>query len=330
LPSLSFSGQIAAPWNANAEGLPVPPAERIFQGQFNVEFFEGAFPPVAEDPAQQLTYRMTVEFADWNGGFTEVSFLNTLRVDFVPTEAPVESGVDELVIYYPDESPPLATVEGVAVTDWAPSDPLYSQFGPSDYSTFTFQGVNALGTASSEFFYWNINAPDETFDLGSEPFTVEYFVRLSSSYPFDSYSEALVEVGVFDADGGNFGVKFVFGLYSEVDFGVAPRVRIATDAPIGTLEQFVLPTPSDVASFNHLVLQRHSSLAYTVHYKGELIYSWNESTNVSLAGKSRYRSFVSVIGTTGAGMSQIRITKSARYGTGSFTPPTEAFFTPPS
>jgi hypothetical protein len=90
LPSLSFSGQIAAPWNANAEGLPVPPPNRIFQGQFNVEFFEGAFPPVAENPAQQLTYRMTVEFANWNGGFTEVSFLNTLQVDFVPTEAPVE------------------------------------------------------------------------------------------------------------------------------------------------------------------------------------------------------------------------------------------------
>jgi hypothetical protein len=90
LPSLSFSGQIAAPWNGIAEGLPVPPAERIFEGQFNIEFFEGAFPPVAEDPAQQLTYRMTVEFANWNGGFTEVSFLNTLRVDFVPTEAPVE------------------------------------------------------------------------------------------------------------------------------------------------------------------------------------------------------------------------------------------------
>jgi hypothetical protein len=88
LPTVSFSGLIAQPWNATTEGLPVPPADRVFEGVFNIEFFEGAFPPAAEDPAEQLTYRATVEFTDWEGGFTDVSFLNTLRVDFVPTDAP--------------------------------------------------------------------------------------------------------------------------------------------------------------------------------------------------------------------------------------------------
>jgi hypothetical protein len=88
LPSVSFTGQIAEPWDAVAEGPPLPPADRIFEGQFVITFAGSAFPPAAEDPADQLTYRMTVEFTNWDGGFTDVSFLNTLRVDFVPTDAP--------------------------------------------------------------------------------------------------------------------------------------------------------------------------------------------------------------------------------------------------
>jgi len=147
LPSLSFSGQIAAPWNANAEGLPVPPPNRIFQGQFNIEFFEGAFPPVAENPAQQLTYRMTVEFANWNGGFTEVSFLNTLRVDFVPTEAPEE----------PEDPEPDPTGFGQSLLIY--TDPRRGTFNPlywpSNYSNIEISSdtshANAVPTGGGIF-----------------------------------------------------------------------------------------------------------------------------------------------------------------------------------
>jgi hypothetical protein len=85
LPSLSFSGQIAAPWNAATEGLPIPPGDRVFEGVFVFPFSESDFPPAAENPAHQLTYRATVEFTGWNGGFTDVAFLNTLKVDFEAT-----------------------------------------------------------------------------------------------------------------------------------------------------------------------------------------------------------------------------------------------------
>jgi len=101
LPTVSFSGLIASPWDAEAEGLPVPPANRIFQGQFNIEYPGSAFPPVAEDPAEQLTYRATVEFNDTFGGFSDVAFLNTLQVNFVPTEAEdVDSSFDFYLIEY--------------------------------------------------------------------------------------------------------------------------------------------------------------------------------------------------------------------------------------
>jgi hypothetical protein len=82
LPTVSFTGQIAAPWDAEEEGSPVPPGDRIFEGQFNIEYPDSAFPPVAEDPEEQLTYRATVEFNNWSGGFTDVTFQNTLTVDF--------------------------------------------------------------------------------------------------------------------------------------------------------------------------------------------------------------------------------------------------------
>lgn len=100
LPSVSFSGLIAEPWNA--EVIPEPPADQIFEGEFVITYPGSAFPPVAENPGSQLTYRATVEFDNFTGGFTSVSPLNTLTVDFVPTEVDPVSGVFDwyLIEYY--------------------------------------------------------------------------------------------------------------------------------------------------------------------------------------------------------------------------------------
>jgi hypothetical protein len=101
LPTVSFSGLIAQPWNATTEGLPMPPADRVFEGVFQIPYPGSAFPPAAEDPTQQLTYRATVEFNDFVGGFTEVDALNTLTVDFVPTEGPeIEGAFDWYLVEY--------------------------------------------------------------------------------------------------------------------------------------------------------------------------------------------------------------------------------------
>jgi hypothetical protein len=101
LPTVSFSGLIAEPWDPIAQGLPVPPLDRVFQGEFNIAYSGSSFPPVAENPAQQLTYRATVAFNDFVGGFTEVAPLNTLTVDFVATEAEeIEEAFDWYLIEY--------------------------------------------------------------------------------------------------------------------------------------------------------------------------------------------------------------------------------------
>jgi hypothetical protein len=138
LPTVSFTGTIANPWNPVTEGLPVPPANRVFEGQFNIPFDASSFPPAAEDPSQQLTYRAVVAFSSWSGGFTDVAFLNTAVVDFEPTEVTPEppSGTNHLVIYHPDTSPPLAipgTTASVAV-----------QVATGEYGTEEYEGVNSL------------------------------------------------------------------------------------------------------------------------------------------------------------------------------------------
>lgn len=99
LPSVSFSGLIASPWND--ETLPIPPANMVFEGRFIIPYPESAFPPVAEDPADQLTYRAKVKFDNFTGGFASVSPLNDLIVDFVSTSTdPIDGVFDWYLIEY--------------------------------------------------------------------------------------------------------------------------------------------------------------------------------------------------------------------------------------
>ena len=99
LPIVSFSGLIAEPWDD--EVVPVPPANQGFEGRFVISYPGSAFPPVAENPEDQLTYQATVQFDSFTGGFASVSPLNNLIVDFVPTNIdPVESVFDWYLIEY--------------------------------------------------------------------------------------------------------------------------------------------------------------------------------------------------------------------------------------
>jgi hypothetical protein len=325
LPTVSFTGEIAEPWDAEAEGVPVPPGNRIFEGQFVISFGEGDFPPAAEDPAEQLTYRATVEFTDWEGGFTDVSFLNTLTVDFVPSTPP-----EELVIWYPDEPPPEVTIEGVTVSELA--DP---------YETVVFQGVNALQAPYAELLEgpsWRFDNINSAFDVASGPFTLEFWWRAGTSLATggDNFT-TFVQVdfrndpeGLAPLDG------FVVQLSSRyvienVEFeDGTPKINLqlaSEDESIFETHEEIIST-SDATSLNHVAIQKHSTTSYTLHYKGILLTSFtaesllfsNKSIGVLLESEN----------VNGAAISQIRLSNSALYGTGSFTPPSTAFYMPPS
>jgi len=321
LPSVSFTGQIAEPWDATTEGLPVPPSDRVFEGQFVITFTEGDFPPAAENPAEQLTYRAIVEFTDWEGGFTDVSFLNTLTVDF--EGAAVEPEVNELVIYYPDEPPPLATVEGVTITDF--------EGGP--YGTTAFQDVNALQAPNTNNYlgpYWELSNIDNAVDVGSEPFTLEFWWRLGTSLPTNGNFSAYVSFSFGFINAGQPGIFTILQYEGqEAPLNVSPNIRIVGGTGTESIEATEDTISSgDATSFNHLAIQRHNATNYTIHYKGAVLRSW---TMASFSYSSLPIEIQpAALNVPGAALSQIRITKSARYGTGTFTPPSTAFFTPPS
>ena len=319
LPTVSFTGEIAEPWDAEAEGVPVPPGNRIFEGQFVISFGEGDFPPAAEDPAEQLTYRATVEFTDWEGGFTDVSFLNTLTVDFAQGGAP-ES--ESLVIWYPDEAPPDATLAAVTFED--------DLEAPSEYNLGTLSGENALQPGSASDARWNYTVPGAAFNLENPAFTVEFLVKLGSS-PLPT--EPPEEGGVLSS------IQFVLGELDGVPsegasvnlvYSVDPielTVSVQDDTEDETTHTL---SSTDATQYNHVAWQRHSANSYTVHYKGQLVISYETTSTKDLSDGIDGQLSFTTENISGAGLGQVRISDSALYGTGSFTPPSTAFYVPPS
>lgn len=172
LPSVSFTGKIADPWESSGEypALPVPPADRIFQGQFVISFNGSSFPPVAENPAQQLTYRATVGFSSWTGGFTEVSFLNTLTVDFVPTEGGGSGGGTAILLLHMD-----GANNSNAFTDSGPFSIPVTVAGNAKISTAhsKFGGASGLFDGNGD----RLIVSDARLALGTSDFTIETWIR---------------------------------------------------------------------------------------------------------------------------------------------------------
>jgi hypothetical protein len=292
LPTVSFSGLIAEPWDPIAQGLPVPPLDRIFQGEFVITFYEGSFPPAAEDPAQQLTYRATVEFSDWDGGFTELSYLNSLVVDFVPTEAP--AGPDQSIFYW-SGTDLLST--GSETIFFAPDD---------DIETATLTGQPAV---SSTGITININegliGSSQSLD-----FTYEWYVSgVSSLEDADPMSITGPFIHVRNADNNQV-----------TQLVVAGETVLAIKATPGSSD-VMAETQLDLTGLVHLSIQRISG-TYYLHVKGQKITSFANTVQdyrVAAFGTDL------ALGTTVFG--QGRFTSGAAlYGIGNFTPPSTAFY----
>jgi hypothetical protein len=83
---------------------------------------------------------------------------------------------------------------------------------------------------------------------------------------------------------------------------------------------------ADATQYNHVAWQRHSANSYTVHYKGQLVISYETTSARDLSDGIDGQININAQNISGVGLSQIRISNSALYGTGTFTPPTEAFY----
>jgi hypothetical protein len=334
LPTVSSSGLIAEPWDAEDEGAPFPPVDRVFEGQFVLTFYEGAFPPVAENPANQLTYRATVALSSWTGGFTDVSFLNTLSVDFVPTEAPPDPGSDELVIWYDEEDAQVFPAGAVT---------LVKNVATGDYGTTTHLGQLAFaaqeGEAEASYSHdWQFEIPDETL---SGDFTIEFWARAAVvSPPLGSVGSSIVQVVCDNGFGLNMSHSAQWDDFenpgtpqenNQIDFRLIQDTNSGlTLNRAGVYESF----GSSVQGWKHACFQRISG-QNVFHYDGDPLVLTQTDGTMPTPGLIPLNAVLDFTATnaepsTNSAIGQIRISNSARYGTGNFTPPTEAFYVPPS
>ena len=218
--------------------------------------------------------------------------------------------VNPLIIYYPNTAPPLTTISGATVTDLG---------SPSAYNTAIFQGVNALVATGTDFAgpNYQVTATNEVFRLDSDPFTFEFWCRVGTSLPSNGASFVQVSLG-----NSNYSEQIGFDLFHEFNF---QKLKLVQDNSVKT---DITPDSSSITNLNHVAIQRHSALAYTLHYKGAVVTSWNHNQNFLFASGIRLEFAALSDNVPGTGMSQIRLTKEALYGTGAFTPPAAPFFTP--
>jgi hypothetical protein len=241
---------------------------------------------------------------------------------------------DKLVIWYPDEAPPKATIKGVTITDlwpdFAASRPsVYPPGFPSSYVVDTFQGVNTLGAPDTDYYqgpYWEFSNLSNALDIGSKPFTLEFWWRLGTSLPGSDWTKsAFVQLEFESAVGGVFVILRSDG--GSPTLSSPPTIGMYA----GPGSEYAMNTEdvissADASSFNHLAIQRHNATNYTVHYKGAVLQSW---TMASFSYSSVPIIILpTAINVPGTAISQIRLSNSALYGTGTFTPPTKAFYKP--
>lgn len=252
----------------------------------------------------------------------------------------VYAGIEDsvLVIYW-TESGPAANVAGVTFTG----------NNVSQYSTLTLLGqsaANAINNIANELNrsrYISSALPPQ-FRLGSGDWTIECFGRLTD----DTWNSELgyATVGVDIANNSTFfsspfpgdNAAGVFFAKSETETGVSELVSARAQFNDDVSVAAIIASADSDTSLHHISIQKSGSLIIT-HYQGINNGLLNSSDDLMPSQYDLGESYILLaIGGAvvdgpshlGVALGQIRITPGvALYGTGNFTPPTEAFYIPP-
>jgi hypothetical protein len=234
----------------------------------------------------------------------------------LPPEPP-EPEPEELVIWYPDEPPPQATIEGVTITDITEE---------GQYDVVTFQGVNALSNESTSLVSLNRSGLIANIsDAGlvfTNSWTVEVFGRLGISFATndDNDTSSTFQIGLYSSEDMIIGFTLVYR--DPVGVSESSFYMYAYNNDFQQSNQAL--SSGQAGTFNHIALQKHGPNQVTVHYAGQKIYEGS----FTVANSVELDLVIDQRGTPGVAASQIRLSNSALYGTGNFTPPTEAFYDP--
>lgn len=319
LPTVSFTGQIAAPWDAEDEGAPFPPGDRIFEGQFVIDLGENGAPPIAEDPSEQLTYRAAIEFTEWEGGFTDVAFLNTLNV---------ESTGGQFVVWFDGESARVFPADATTIA-------LVGSEG--DYETGEHLGEATFapppGVSDVSLFYhsWAVDVPDL---LTAADFTIEAWMRPSDVSPASPGDTGTVDVRmVWGEDSGIY--LSCFAGWSDIaspgTLAEQHQAYFASQYEGGSMWSALL-FGETVQGWKHFSYQRING-EDVFHYHGTRIdlTEGDESLPVirPVTPEAQLIVYADNQAISGVGLGQVRVSSGALYGTGTFTPPSVAFYDAP-
>jgi hypothetical protein len=301
MPTVGFTGTIANPWDPLDPDGPVPPSDRVFEGEFLITFAESSFPAIAGDPANQLTYIATVEFTSTTGGFPKVNFLNDLIVRFEPLVAAGNYGVLDIAAA---GGPNFVVNNGPVIDTYGSNQGIASTAGP-----FGGPAVSFLPVGDFLSFVWADLA------VGGGEFCVEGFVRIAdlanlSFYQIVNLKDLDTFEGVYFALAANAGPVYSISLSYQMGFVFD---SISVDIPL-------------TSDYFHFALNQFDG-DFHVFIDGELVATLVTSEPIALIG-TEFLVGLPAYASVSTFQGGLKITIDDAVYRDTFTPPSTAFPVP--
>jgi hypothetical protein len=248
-----------------------------------------------------------------------------------PPPPPPPPSIPELIIWFDDESaqvfpPGAAVITGAITGDYLTTEHLGQTAYAPPPGTLDRDGFNDLGGG------WTIDMPDH---LTNGDFTIEGWSRSSTAAPpVGGRSLVGIQLGWGSNEGGNDGIVSSLILWNSVfrlgdDLTAEHQVVGGSQYESAYLQAYELLFGATVQGWKHLCYQRISG-EDVFHYDGVRLTQTGGDASLPSPRpvKSDAQLFVGAVNeaTSGVALGQVRVSTGALYGTGTFTPPTTAFY----
>jgi hypothetical protein len=162
LPSLNFTGTVAQMWSQVSEpNKPArPPADRVFQGEFRIQYATGDFPSAGR------RYEMPITITGTSGGFDQVTILNSGLAVFN------SNPVNLLLLHFDGAN------NSTSIVDSGTYGLTVVAEGNAKISTASSKFGGAAGRFDASSQNTLFTTTDSQIAIGAADFTLEFWIRL--------------------------------------------------------------------------------------------------------------------------------------------------------